>query len=146
MPPLSKKLSGKTFIIFSIVTLILGLTFIAALYYFLNIRYITPTKYSAMGGPVTAPPKSLRMDLDTPDENALSFDSTIIVSGQTGPGMDVLIMSDAQDLVIKSKKDGSFSTIINLAEGVNKITAAVFDATGDSRSEQRTVYYSKEKI
>lgn len=143
---LLKKISTRTFIIFSVSILVFGLIFISVLYYLLNIQYKPPGTYSTLGGPVTSPPKSLRMDLETPGENTLSFDPTIVISGQTGPGMDVLVISDSQDLMLKSKPDGSFSTIINLTEGVNKIEAVVFDATGDSRFAQRTVYYSREKI
>ena len=111
----------------------------------LNIQYQRSTQ-PFLNGPVTTPPKTLRLDLDNPADDSLSFQSSVIVSGQTAPLKDVLIFTDSQDLVITSKKDGSFSTVLDLAEGVNKITAVVFDATGDSRSAERTVFYSKEKI
>ncbi len=115
------------------------------LYYILNIQYQKP-KGLFTGGPVTTLPKSLRLDLDQPDQDSLSNSESIIVSGKTGPGKEVLISTNTEDLVIKSKVDGSFSTLLNLDEGVNKITAVVFDTTGDSRSTERTVYYSKEKL
>ncbi len=86
------------------------------------------------------------MDLDQPDDNSLTFQSSIIISGKTAPVIDILITTDSDGLVIKSKSDGSFSTILELNEGVNKITVVVFDATGNSKSSQRTVYYSKEKL
>lgn len=142
---MNKKLSNKIFVFFSILTLASGLFFIGALYFVINIQYQTPTNYSKLG-PVTTLPKSLRIDLERPDENSLTFDQSIIVSGKTGPNLDVLIATNTQSFVIRSKQDGNFSMIIDLNEGINKITAAVFDATGDSRFEQRTVYYSKEKL
>ncbi len=135
----------KHFILSQILLLIIGLALLTGLYYILNVQYQPPNK-PFLNGPVTTPPKTLRLDLDHPDEDSLTFQSSIIVSGQTAPLKEVLIFTDSQDLVIKSKPDGSFSTILNLDEGVNRISAAVFDATGDSRSAQRTVYYSKEKI
>lgn len=143
---MNKKLSGKTFTLFALFTLILGLTILAAFYYIINIQYQTPTRYSKLAGPVTSPPKSLRIDLERPDNDTLSFDQSIIISGKTGSNLDVLITTDTKSLVIKSKPDGNFSLILDLDEGVNKITAAVFDISGDNRSAQRTVYYSKEKI
>ncbi len=91
-------------------------------------------------------PKSLILDLDQPGDNLLTFQSSIIGSGKTAPAIDILISTDSNDLVIKSKIDGSFSTVLNLDESVNRITVAVFDATGDSRAAERTVYFSKEKI
>ncbi|MCL4365997.1 hypothetical protein M1437_02105, partial [Patescibacteria group bacterium] len=99
-----------------------------------------------LNGPITTLPKSLRLDLDQPDQDVLSFSSSIIVSGTTGPSKDVLISTDTNDFVIQSKTDGSFSTVLNLDEGINRIAVAVFDSTGDSRAAERTVYFSKEKI
>lgn len=142
---LGKKLNTKHFILSQILIFIIGLTFLAGLYYILNLQYQRPTQ-PFLNGPVTSAPKSLRLDLDNPDDDSLSFQNSIIVSGQTAPLKDVLIFTDSQNLIIESKKDGSFSTVLNLDEGVNRIVAVVFDATGDSRSVERTVFYSKEKI
>lgn len=142
---LGKKLSAKHFILFNIFVLIFGLTFIFGLYYILNIQY-QKSNNPFSDGPVTTAPKTLRLDLDYPDDEGLTHSSSIIVSGQTAPHKEVLIYTDSQDLVITSKKDGSFSTVLNLDEGVNRIVVAVFDATGDTRTAERTVYYSKEKI
>lgn len=143
---MKKKLSKKVFVISQASILIFGLIFLSALYYLLNIQYQASTSYSKLQGPVTTPPKSLRMELENPDDDTLSFDQSIIVSGKTGPNLDVLVMTDSQDLIVKSDIAGNFSTFVKLNEGVNKITAAVFDTTGDNRSTERTVYYSKEKI
>lgn len=141
-----KKLSKKQFIFSQFLILILGLTFIATLYYYLNIQYQLQISPYSQGLPVTTPPKSLRLDVDQPDDDLLTFTKQVIVSGQTGGGMDILISSQSDDLVIKSSPEGKFSTIFDLEEGVNEISVVVFDATGDTRSAERTVYYSKEKI
>lgn len=142
---LNKKLSTKQFLISHFLILLVGLVFLSGLYYILNIQY-QKSSNPFLNGPVTTPPKTLRLDLDHPDDDSLTFQPSIIVSGQTSPNKDVLIFTDTQDLIITSKKDGSFSTILNLDEGVNNITAAVFDSTGDSRSAQRSIYFSQEKI
>ncbi len=142
---LSKKLSGKHFILSHFFILIIGLIFLAGLYFILNIQY-QKSNNPFLNGPVTTSLRSLILNLDQPDDDSLSYQGSIIVSGKTGPGMDVLISQDSNDLVIKSKPDGNFSTIINLDTGVNHISVVVFDSTGDFRSFDRTVYYSKEKI
>ena len=110
-----------------------------------NIQYQKP-KELFLNGPVTTLPKSLRLDLGSPDQDTLSFSGSIVVSGKTGPKKDVLISTETNDFVIQSKVDGSFSTVLNLDEGINRITVAVFDTTGDSRVAERTVYFSKEKL
>lgn len=142
---LGKKLSTKQFFVSQILILAAGLIFLSGLYYILNIQYQKPQNlFSA--GPVTTPPKTLRLDLAQPDDNSLTFTSSIIISGQTAPVVNVLISTDTNNLIIKSKTDGSFSTVLDLDEGENRIVAVVFDSTGDSKSVERTVYYSKEKI
>lgn len=123
----------------------MGLMFIAGLYYILNVQYQEPEN-PFLRGPLTTAPKTLRLDLDQPDQDLLSFSSSLLVSGKTGPAKEVLISTENTDLVIKSKSDGSFSTVFTLNEGVNNITATVFDSTGDYKSVTRSVYYSKEKI
>ncbi|MDP3733037.1 MAG: hypothetical protein Q8Q91_00705 [Candidatus Daviesbacteria bacterium] len=148
---LTRKLSSKAFYLSQALILIIGLIFLTGLYYILNSpqnnsSYATRGPASRQGGPVTILPKSLRIDLDQPEENLLTFQSSVIVSGNTLPFTQVLITTGSQDLVIESKKDGSFSTVIKLDKGVNNLTAVVFDQNGDSKSLERTVYYSKEKI
>ena len=144
---LKKELSTKQFIFANLIILLLSLIFLGGLYYILNIQYQKPNRpYSQGGGPVTTAPKSLRLELEQPDDDTLSFQSSIIISGKTAPAKEVLITKDSQDLVITSQKNGSFSTIIHLDEGVNTITVVVFDVTGEARSSEKTVYYSKEKI
>lgn len=142
---LNRKLSTKQFFISQILLLSFGLIFLAELYYILNIQYQKP-KGLFLAGPVTTAPKTLRLDLDQPEEDNLSYSPEVLVSGKTGPGNLVLISTENFDSVIKSKPDGSFSTVLSLNEGVNRVTATVFDPTGDSRSVERTVYYSKEKL
>lgn len=140
-----KKLSSEQFILSQVLILIVGMAFIVGLYYILNIQYQKPKNFFS-NGPVTMPPKTLRLDLAQPDDDLLTFQSSIIISGKTAPSASVLVSQDTQDLVIQSKPDGSFSTVLDLDEGVNRITITTFDSTGDSKSAERTVYFSKEKI
>jgi len=142
---LNKKISKKFFFISQLLILVFGLIFIGGLYYILNIQYEEP-KRPFLAGPVTTAPKSLKLDLDQPEPDSLSYSSSVVVSGNTSSSREVLIFTENNDLVVKSKADGSFSTVLDLKEGVNKITAVVFDSRGEFRSAERTVYYSKEKI
>lgn len=142
---LHKKLPFKHFILSQIVILFAGLIFVAVLYYILNIQY-QPNKKLFDMGPVTTAPKSLRLDLDQPQADSIFYNSSITISGKTNPGNTVLISTDSDDLVIKTKGDGSFTTNWDLDEGVNNFTIVSFDISGESKSEQRTVYYSEEKI
>ena len=143
---MGKRLTRKQFMLSQILILAVGLFLIVTLYYLVNIQYRQTANPYSQGLTVTTPPKSLRMDLNQPDDDLLTFTKEVIVSGQTGPNMDVLISSQSQDLIVKSTPEGKFSTIFDLNAGVNEISVVVFDATGDTRSETRTVYFSEEKI
>ena len=140
-----KKISKKAFIFSNLIILIIGLIFLAGLYYILNIQYQNNQKLFE-NGPVTSLPKTLRLELQQPDNDVASYQNSIIVSGKTSPFMEILIYSESQNIVLESKADGSFSTVFSLDEGVNQITVVVFDITGDQKSDSRTVYYSKEKL
>lgn len=142
---LRRKLSQKEFIVSHILILAAGLFFLFGLYYILNIQYGQPQK-PFEAGPVTTRPKSFTLDLDQPADDTLTFSPQILVSGKTGPKLEVLISTESFDQVITSKSDGTFSQSINLEVGVNNIKVIVFDPGGDSRFAERTVYYSEEKI
>lgn len=142
---LNKKLTKSQFIISQTAILIISLLMLGSLYYVVNIQYQKENQPFAQG-PVTTKPKSLRIDLDQPDNDTLTFQKSIIVSGKSGPNMTVLITTDSEDVVIKSDLFGKFSSFIDLDEGINHIKVVVFDVTGDSRVTERTVYYSKEKL
>lgn len=142
----NKEIPVKYFIASQIIILLTGIIVLGWAHYILNIKD-QPVNQIVFGrGPITSAPKTLRIDLSQPDDNILTFNEDIIISGKTSPNMEVLILTQSKDFIIKSKSDGSFSTVLKLDEGVNNITAVVFDSTGDSRSSERMVYYSKEKI
>ncbi|MDO8573585.1 MAG: hypothetical protein Q7R77_02445 [Candidatus Daviesbacteria bacterium] len=142
---LKEKLSGKHFILANCIILFTGLALLGGLYYILNIQYQQPkTLFSR--GPVTTQPRSLRLELEQPEDDSLVFTDSLIISGKTLPSKEVLIYTDDTNLIVNSKPDGSFTGEIDLAPFENKITVVVFNATGKSKSQERTVYYSKEKI
>ncbi len=142
---LKSSLKLKHFILINLIILIVGLTFLGGLYYILNIQFESP-KTPFSNGPVTTEPKSLLFDLEQPEQDTISFSSSILVSGKTSAFKEVLIYTNEDNLIVKSNSDGSFSKKIDLAPFENKITVVVFDSTGKSRFAERTVYYSKEKI
>ena len=143
---LTRKLSTRSFILSQIIILLVSLLFLGTLYYLLNFYNQVPNKTFFQAGPVTRPPVSLTLELTSPEDNLLTFEGKLLISGKTSPNLQVLITSETKDLIIQSKSDGRFSADFDLTEGVNNIAVASFDKTGDQKSIKRTVYYSKEKI
>lgn len=99
-----------------------------------------------LGLPVTREPVSLILNLHSPDDDLITYDSELLVSGKTLPKATVLLSLSQKDLVIEVTSFGDFSTTISLNPGVNQILVASFDNLGNSKTENRTVYYSQEKI
>ncbi len=98
------------------------------------------------GGPITKPPASFALKLDSPDDNQLVFSQDLVISGSSLPNLPILISSPTKDQVITTKPDGSFSNDFTLDPGLNELKITIFDKTGEPRTQQRTIYYSKEKI
>lgn len=136
--------SVKAFVLTQVLIAILLLTTLGSVYYFLTKSSANPS-YSQTG-PVTTQPASLNLNLDSPDDDLMVFNSSVVVSGKTLPNIYVLVSSDSDDFIIKSKEDGTFSGDLELELGQNELTVSAFDSSGDSREAKRTIFYSKEKI
>lgn len=100
----------------------------------------------SFGNPVTKEPVSLTLNLTSPDDNILVFDSNLLVQGTTSKDALVILSSNSDDQILKVSHRGEFSTTIKLQEGLNKFIISSSDATGLNKQESRTVYYSKDKI
>lgn len=143
---IKQKISTKFFIISHISILIAAILFLGWLYYVLYLGHQPPTMSQLGEKLFTQKPKTILIDLDQPDEDSLVYDPSILISGKTTPNTDILIMSDSEDLIVRSKADGNFSISLDLSEGVNKISALVFETNGEARLTERQIFYSKEKL
>lgn len=143
---MNKHLSTKTFILAILVILISGLTFIGGLYYILNYQYQKPTTSRLEDGPVTSAPVSLILNLNSPDDSLLTSDPDILVSGKSSPNAVVILNLNEDYSSLEANERGDFSATLKLIGGVNKLTLTAFDNLGNSKTENRTLYYSTEKI
>lgn len=145
---MNKKLSPSVFFISQFLILVLGLAFVGFIYYFTNFKEDRKPQslYSPTGGPVTSEPTSFIFEMEQPDNDILVFQPSVVISGKTSADANVLINSEYDDALAQPKSDGSFQALLDLKPGANNITVTVFDNTGDTKSEQRLVYYSKDKL
>lgn len=142
---MNKALPGSVFVFLMMFLLIGGFVGIFILNSQIN-QTSQKRLYSPTGRPVTSTPSSLTLQLQQPEDDALTFQPSTVISGQTSANSTVLISFNDKNKVIPSEFDGSFSTVIQLDEGVNNITTVVVNPNGDQRSVQKIVFYSKEKI
>ena len=96
--------------------------------------------------PVTQEPVSLTLNLSSPEDNLLGFTTELLVQGQTTSGAVVILSANDLDNVLEVGSGGTFSTTVKLQSGLNQVAVAAFDKVGNSKSENRTIYYSTEKI
>lgn len=115
--------------------------------YFLT--YYQPSQNQALinSYPVTSEPVSLTLSLSSPDNNQLVFDPNLLIQGNTTPpGSTVILSLNDDNQAIETNSRGNFSATVKLQEGINTLSVAVFDNSGNNKREERVVYYSTEKI
>jgi hypothetical protein len=128
---------------------LLGLVFVATLIsiFFLN-NYLNPkvqTNWMSKG-PVTSKPVSFELQINSPDDETISFDRTILISGKTTPQAVVIISTPSQDQIADANLLGGFSKEISLDPGLNVLYISSFDLQGNSKQIKKTIYYSAEKL
>ncbi len=93
----------------------------------------TPTPFSEFG-----------LTIAKPENESVSINSEITVSGLTNPNAVLVISAEEKDYFPVIEKDGTFEEEIGLIGGVNQILATSFDINGRSVNEKLTIIYSSE--
>ncbi len=146
---LNSPLPAKTFWITNFIFIISGVIFSVIFFGISNFGTAVDTLKDYV--PVTKQLTSLDLGIDTPDDNSLSNDKVITVSGQTSP-LAVVIISvdslngDTNSVGTEAKNSGDFSKIVSLFPGLNKLSVVAFDSEGNSKSLEKLIYYSEEKL
>lgn len=141
---INKVLPTKIFIISLATILIVALTCLTGLYLFVNADYQPVSPF--LSRPVTVEPISLTLNLSSPDDNLLTFDGDLLIQGKTTPKSTILLTTDEDNKVIDVDIQGNFSTVLELLSGLNKFTIISFDDRGNIKSENRTIFYSPDKL
>jgi hypothetical protein len=140
---MNKRLSAKSFFISNLIILILAVGLLIGLYQFLNKDFSTNLQNYL---PVTKKSSSFDLNIDNPEDNSIVSGKSVIVSGNTTPGVTVLISTEDNDIGVEADTKGNFSKIITLTKGLNIIIVKAFDETGNDKTLYRTVYFTEEKI
>lgn len=125
----------------------LAVLFFGGIIYFNNLFNTSPAflKLSSLI-PLTSLPQSITLKISSPDDNLMVFDPDLLIDGVTSPNSIVIITDEDLDRVVTTNNQGYFSYTAHLSEGINQFQINVFDNYGNSKSEFRSIYYSKEKI
>ncbi len=141
---MNRTLSTKVVAISLTLLLLLGIAFIIILYFLINPG--STQKYGFDGSPVTNAPVSFVLNVTSPDDNSLVNDPNVLLQGKTSPQATIIVSFDNKDQSVEVDKDGNFNATLKMDAGVNNFSITAFDNTGNSKTESRTLYYSKEKI
>lgn len=141
---MNKNLGTNIFIFSMILILLVACGFFAVLHFFVNPQQnpITTANYQ----PVTSKPVSLTLNLSSPDDNLLVFDPNLLVSGQTTSGTLILVTLNDSNQILNASTQGDFSLTVKLQTGNNQIIVSAFDTLGNYKTEERSIYYSEEKL
>ncbi len=141
---MNRKLTNWQFTLAMLGIFLTDLGAIFALYFYINQNPLQ--NQPNLGRPVTREPVSLTLNLDSLDDNLLVFDENLLASGKTSAGSILILSLNGDDQVLDISSSGNFSSTLKLQEGVNKLTVSGFDLLGNNKNENRTIFYSKEKI
>ncbi|MBI4130514.1 hypothetical protein HY468_04310 [Candidatus Roizmanbacteria bacterium] len=65
--------------------------------------------------------EALTIEVVFPEDQALTHEEKMTVSGKTKPGASVVVTSPTDEMVTNAKDDGTFSAEITLSEGANEL-------------------------
>lgn len=140
---MGKELSQKIFIISLGIIFVIGLSLIGGLYYYLNADELGASfKYL----PVSQTPTSFSLEINSPEDNALLEDSSVVVSGETAPFASIIVVNGDRTTGFEANSSGDFSKIISLSEGPNVLQISAFDKTGATKTVTKYTYFTKEKL
>lgn len=139
-----RELSFKTFLISHLGILLAGLIFLGSIYYIL---YFDKNPLNLQNyNPVTKQSISFDLEVNSPEDNSLVFEPSIVVSGKTDPLSTVIISNNQKNVGMEADNNGSFTKVITLDSGVNYLSISAFDPKGNIKTEQLTVYYSQDTL
>lgn len=96
--------------------------------------------------PTPTPTPTFSLTLTAPEDNSISAEETIEVSGSTAPRAIVVILYQEGEKILEADEEGKFSTEITLAGGANEIKVSAFDQEGNEAERTLTVVYSTAEI
>lgn len=141
---LNTPLSTTAFIVSCVGILVVGGIYLSVMYQLLN-PIINSTLW-ALTGPITKAPSSFNLELNSPEDEMVTFERSIIVSGKTTPKSVVIIVNGNNYQTVEANNIGDFYKGIDLSVGLNNIQISAFDEEGNTKLIERKVFYSEEKL
>jgi hypothetical protein len=86
------------------------------------------------------------LTISSPDNNSLTDQNKVTITGTTTPSATVVISDSEADQITTSDAKGNFSQDITLSGGPNQISIYSFDAQGNQTTKTLNIVYSTAQI
>lgn len=149
VPLLERQISKKTFYLSQLIILFIGFAYVTSIYIYIYkpLPFWENNKsFWDSFNPVTKGVKKFSLEVSTPENNYLSFDKAILVSGKTSPNSWVVIVSQFYEYITQASNTGEFSKVVNLNPDLNNLTIISYDELGNSKTVEKLIFYSEEKL
>lgn len=115
-----------------------------------KISFSLPSFGKSKTSPTPTPAASNTMQghaviIESPLNDALEQENTVLVSGTTSTGSTVVISGPMDEVVIVSNGDGKFAGKITVTEGKSDITVTSFGKSQEVASQTVSVFYTPEQ-
>lgn len=94
----------------------------------------------------TPSPTPLTLSIESPKDETLVTDGTIVIKGETSPNTTVTFFTDTADDSVESDVNGNFQGSLPLENGINTLTITAYSESGEEKSITLDVVYDAENI
>lgn len=134
-------------ILLSFFGVVIGLVVAGVGFYFYQSTKVIPQKNVKIIKLIPSPtqnPSAIYLALDNPQDETVTNNPTITISGKTVPNGTVVINTATTDQVVPASATGSFSTTATLTNDENRIIVTAIASTGEETQKILTLTYSTE--
>jgi hypothetical protein len=94
----------------------------------------------------TTPTSAFSLTINQPEDNSISAEEEITLSGSTRPGGVVVVLYEEGEKILEANEEGEFETEITLVGGSNEIKVSAYDNEGNEVGQTLTIVYSTAEI
>ncbi|HET9947005.1 MAG TPA: hypothetical protein VFQ63_02985 [Patescibacteria group bacterium] len=135
-------------ILLSFVAVVVGLIVAGVGFYFYqSTKVLPPGKLASVKvNPPTPTLPPVYLSIDSPQDESVTSNKTVTVSGKTVPDATIVVSTDTADQVITPSTTGTFSTTVTIGSGENEIHILSIGANGLETQKTITVSYTTDNF
>jgi hypothetical protein len=137
-------------VILSFIMVLIGLLVAGALFYFYqSTKKVSPSAIGVTNpqtSPTPTPQPKIYLILNKLNDEEVVTNKTLNINGKTNPDATIIIVTQADQQVLKPTSQGDFSTTITLSDGENFIRIQSILPGGETTATQRTITYSTQNF